>query len=92
MEPPLDAAITRQKAKANFPVVSDPDGRLVDHLGLRHQGGNPATGKDIAQSASVIVGPDGEVIKMMRADNYRVRPRVDDLLEAARQPKRDRPE
>ena len=83
METPENAAKTKAAASVSFSVLSDSDGTLVDHLGLRDAGGNGMDGSDVAQSASVFVSRSGEVRRILSADNYRVRPRVEVLLQTA---------
>jgi len=61
--------------------LSDPDGRLLDLLGLRHQGAGPG-GTDIAQSASFLFAADGTLIWHHLAANYRVRPEPEEILAA----------
>ncbi|RMI14385.1 MAG: hypothetical protein D6681_05280 [Calditrichaeota bacterium] len=69
--------------KASFPVLGEPTGRLMDVLGLRHKGGNPLTGEDIFQSASFLIDRNGRVVWSRVAKTYRVRPRPEEILEAA---------
>lgn len=68
----------RSSAGAEFDFLSDPEGRLLDILGLRHENGGP-TG-DIAQSASFLLDRDGRVTWFRVAETYRVRPRPDEIL------------
>jgi peroxiredoxin len=81
-DPPDKLQVMRQAAEASFDFVSDPDGRLLDLLEIRHRGGNPETGGDIAQSASFLVDAEGRLLWEKVAENYRVRPSVDELLAA----------
>ena len=83
METVENAARTQSDAAVAFPVLSDEAGRLVDALQLRDPGGNPSGG-DVARSATVLVRPDGTVAEILAAENYRVRPRVKEVLEAVR--------
>lgn len=68
----------RQASDATFPFLSDADGHLMDLLDVRHEGGMP--GKDIAQSASFLLTPDGKVLWAHLAKNYRERPLPQDIL------------
>lgn len=61
--------------------LSDPEGRLLDLLGLRHEGAGPGGG-DIAQSASFLFQPDGTLLWHRVAENYRVRPEPETILAA----------
>jgi peroxiredoxin len=61
--------------------LSDPEGRLLGLLGLRHEGAGPG-GRDIARSASFLFEPDGTLLWHQVAANYRVRPEPEDILAA----------
>ena len=74
----------RDAADATFEFLSDPEGELMDAVGIRHQGGR-ADGADIAQSASFLVDPKGRVLWRKLAENYRVRPKPAEILRAADQ-------
>jgi peroxiredoxin len=70
---------------ATFTFVSDPEGKTLDVLGIRHVRGNPRDGRDIAQSATVIVDKAGTIRWMAIAETYRVRPDPDVVaIEAAK--------
>jgi peroxiredoxin len=71
----------RRSAGADFTFLSDPEGRLLDLLDVRHAGGR-ADGADIAQSATFLLAPDGEVLWSRLAVNYRQRPKPGEVLEA----------
>jgi peroxiredoxin len=60
-------------------VLSDPDLTAIDAYGLRHEGGMP--GNDIARPATIIIDGDGNVVWRDITENWRVRPRPDELLE-----------
>lgn len=61
--------------------LSDPEGRLLDLLGMRHEGAGP-DGRDIAQSASFLFEPDGTLLWHHATPNYRVRPKPETILAA----------
>jgi peroxiredoxin len=61
--------------------LSDPEGRLLDLLGVRHEGAGPG-GRDLAQSASFLIEPDGTLLWHTVAANYRVRPKPETILAA----------
>jgi peroxiredoxin len=61
-----------------FPVLSDPELTATDAFGLRHVGGGPWG--DIARPATFIVDRRGNVVWRDLTENWRVRPRPDDLL------------
>lgn len=78
VDSPEELTIMRQAAEAEFPFLSDADGRLMDLLDVRHVGG--MAGLDIAQSASFLLTPDGKVLWYHLAKNYRQRPLPRDIL------------
>lgn len=82
VDSPENAAKMRESTEADFDVLSDPEGRMLDAFGVRHSGGGPSSG-DIAQSASFLIDPEGEVVWRRIAENYRVRPKPAEILEAA---------
>lgn len=71
----------RSSASADFDFLSDPEGVLLDLLGIRHEDGMPDV--DIAQSASFLVDGAGRLVWEKVAENYRVRPRPAEILAAA---------
>ena len=77
-----DLAKARSKSDAQFPFVSDRDGTLMDLFQLRHSGGHPFNGSDIARPASILIAQNGKVLWSTYAENYRVRPSVSQCLEA----------
>ncbi len=79
-----DLAKAEKKTGASFPFVGDPAGRLIDSFGLRHVGGHPLKGTDIARPASVLLGRDGKLLWTSYAENYRVRPTPEATLAAVK--------
>ena len=80
VDSPEELTIMRKASEASFPFLSDADGRLMDLLDVRHEEGMP--GKDIAQSASFLLTPDGKILWVHLAQNYRQRPLPRDILAA----------
>ena len=72
----------RASAGLSFDVLSDPGGQAIDALDLRHAQAGP-TGGDLAQSATYLLSPTGEILWMKVAENYRVRPHPEEILRAA---------
>jgi peroxiredoxin len=68
-------------AELGYPILSDPELRIIDAYGLRHHGAGP-DGRDIARTASVLVDPQGVVRWRFVTTNLRVRPLPEDLLAA----------
>jgi peroxiredoxin len=70
---PVDTnAELSRDAGIEFPILSDPDMRLIDAYGLRHEAGHD--GGDIALSASILIDGDGVVRWTSVSKNVRVRP------------------
>jgi len=76
-----------QKAKdkigAEFRFISDPQGKLLDPFGLRHVGGNPFTGTDIARPAHLLVSRQGVLLWSHFTGNYRARLTPNTILAAS---------
>jgi peroxiredoxin len=68
-------------AELGYPILSDPELRIIDAYGLRHRGAGPE-GRDIARTASVLVDPQGVVRWSFVTTNIRVRPLPNDVLAA----------
>lgn len=79
---PKDLGLMQESAGASFDFVSDADEKLLRLFGVRHVAGR-ADGADIAQSASFLLGPKGQLVWKRVAENYRVRPHPQEILEAA---------
>lgn len=65
-------------AGIEFPILSDPDMRLIDAYGLRHKAAHD--GMDIALSASILVDGDAVVRWASVSENVRIRPTPDEVL------------
>lgn len=79
VDAPDELTIMRQAAGAEFTFLSDAEGRLMDLLDVRHEDGL-MTGTDIAQSATFLIAPTGEVVWYHLTPNYRLRPLPEDIL------------
>ncbi|MEC5127481.1 redoxin domain-containing protein [Verrucomicrobiales bacterium BCK34] len=66
--------LAKTKASADFPILSDNEGKLIDVFGLRHKGGNAIDGSDISRPAIIVLNREGKLIYSEYTDNYRVRP------------------
>lgn len=80
VDPVATNAELARDAGLAFPLLSDPDLRVIDAYGLRHVAAHE--GKDVAHSASVLVDPDGVVRWTFVTRNVRVRPTPHDVLAA----------
>ena len=83
VDPPDKLLKVKNKIDAEFNFVSDPNLKLMDQFGLRHEDGNPVGG-DISRPANLLLSKDGKLLWSYYADNYRVRPRPEDVLLAAK--------
>lgn len=81
VDAPDKLTVMRDASGAQFDFLSDPDGALLDIFGVRHVDGMPD--QDIAQSAVFLVDQTGTLVWKKVAENYRVRPRPDEILGAA---------
>lgn len=68
--------------KLAFTFVSDPEGKAIDLLGIRHESGGPE-GRDVAQVVTLIVDRKGVIQWMQASDTLRVRPDPDDVVREA---------
>jgi len=64
----------------SFPILSDPDLELTSSLGLVHEGGS-IDGGNVPRPATLIIR-DGVIVWKDLTDNWRVRIRAGELLEA----------
>ena len=79
-----EAVQMKAKVKADFEIVFDENGKLVDLLGIRHKNGNPVQGQDLPQAASFLFDNKGKLIWYSLSENYRVRPSPGEILDAAK--------
>ena len=80
VDPVATNAELARTARLEFPILSDPDLRVIDAYGLRHVAAHD--GQDIALSASVLIDADGIVRWTSVARNFRVRPTPAEVLAA----------
>ncbi len=80
VDPVETNAQLRRDAALDFPILSDPDFRLIDAYGFRHRDAHD--GHDIALSASVLIDGTGIVRWTFVTPNLRVRPTPDTVLAA----------
>ncbi|CAM2005110.1 hypothetical protein APED_00480 [Acanthopleuribacter pedis] len=53
---------------------------MATALGLRHEGGNPMDGSDIARPARILIDRTGRILWSDISENYRVRPLPEQIL------------
>jgi len=71
-----------EKMKLDFPILSDPELKAIDALGVRHDDAMTAEGtRNIARPAVFILDRDGVVRWRELTDNWRVRVRPETILE-----------
>ena len=78
-----DVEACREIAEAydiDFSLLADPEFQAIDAFGLRHEGGG--MGGDAARPATFILDREGQVVWRRLTDNWRIRPRPAELLEA----------
>ncbi len=70
-----------EKFDLDFPVLSDPRAEAITAYGVLHPGGGMGGG-DISRPAEFLIGPDGTIRWRQLTDNWRVRVRPDEVLQA----------
>jgi peroxiredoxin len=81
VDPPQTSEALRQRLEVDFTFLSDPDGRLLDLLNIRHGGGRNDK-EDIAYPVQVLVDRDGIVRWTYESTNFRVRARPEEIFAA----------
>ncbi len=71
----------RKATGVHFEILSDEAGKLIDHFGMRHVKGKRGQ-SDLAQSSSFLLDHSGRVLWQRIAENYRVRPKPEEILRA----------
>jgi peroxiredoxin len=65
-----------------FPVLSDPELEAAKKYGLLHEKGR--FGKDVPRPTTILIGEDRSIRWIRAADNIRIRPTVDEVIEQLR--------
>ncbi len=81
VDPPEASRRLKQRLESNFTFLGDPEGVLLDGLGIRHQAGRN-DGGDIAYPTAVLVDSDGLVRWIFQSDSYADRARADEVFAA----------
>ena len=81
VDPPAASRRLKDRLESRFAFLSDPEGVLLDGLGIRHRGGRD-DGADIAYPTAVLVDGDGIVRWIFRSGSYRERARADEIFAA----------
>ena len=85
VDSPEESAKLVDKLNLDFPILSDPDARVIGEWGLVHEGGKPGGGV-IARPGIFLVDGDGTISWRNLTEDYRVRVRPEHLLEALGSP------
>jgi peroxiredoxin len=84
VDPPEASQRHSQKQGYTFPLLSDPDAKIIRRYDLLHPGAGPK-GADIARPAEFLLDSDGIVRWVNLTENIAVRARPDQVLEALNQ-------
>ncbi len=71
----------KERLKSRFTFLADPEGTLLDGLGIRHRAGRN-DGADIAYPTAVLVDGRGVVRWVFQGQTYRERARPEDIFAA----------
>jgi peroxiredoxin len=83
VDPPEVSRELSQKAGIAFPILSDPQADAIRKYDLVHKGAGVG-GHDIARPAEFLVDASGTVRWVNLTENYWVRARPEQILEAAK--------
>ena len=78
-----ESALLAERLGLEFPILSDVQEEAIRAWGLVHENGKPGGGA-IARPAFFLIEPDGTISWRQLTDDYRVRVRPEDVLEALR--------
>jgi peroxiredoxin len=81
VDPPAASRRLKERLESRFTFLADPQGVLLDGLGIRHRGGRN-DGVDIAYPTAVLVDADGVVRWIFQSDSYSERARADEIFAA----------
>ncbi len=81
IDPPSTSRRLKQRLKSRFTFLADPEGVLLDGLGIRHRAGRN-DGADIAFPTAVLVGADGIVRWIFHSGSSRERARTQEVFAA----------
>ena len=85
IDPPEINRRQSQKLGFTFPLLSDPDAKIIRRYDVLHPGAGPK-GTDIARPAEFLLDSNGVVRWVNLTENIAVRARPDQVLEALNQP------
>jgi peroxiredoxin len=83
VDSPEESRNLREQAGYTFTFLSDPNAEVIRRYDLIHAGAGE-NGRDIARPAEFLVDSSGTVKWVNMTENYWVRARPEDVIEAAR--------
>lgn len=83
VDTPEESRDLSRKAKYTFPILSDPNTEVISRYGLVHKGAG-VNGHDVARPAEFLVDATGTIRWVNLTEDYRVRARPEQMLQAAR--------
>lgn len=81
VDPPAASRRLKTRLKSRFSFLADPEGMLLDDLGIRHRAGRN-DGLDIAYPTAVLVDGNGIVRWIFHSGTLRVRASPDEIFAA----------
>jgi peroxiredoxin len=93
VDPPEISEALRRRLDLPIRILCDVDGRLMDPLQIRHDGGRPPAwvagevakvnpSRDLFLATNFLLDEDGTIRWIYRPDTYRMRASMDELLAA----------
>jgi glutaredoxin-dependent peroxiredoxin len=83
IDTPEESLKLAQEQGYTFPILSDPNAEVIRRYDLVHAGAGEG-GKDIARPAEFLIDSSGTVRWVNLTENYMVRARPEQILEAAK--------
>ena len=83
VDAPAVSAELARKVGYTFPILSDRDAAVIRQYDLLHKGAGEGGG-DVARPAELLIDRTGTIRWRNLTEDYRVRPRVEEMLEEAR--------
>jgi peroxiredoxin len=81
VDSPAASRRLKERLKSRFTFLADPEGVLLDGVGIRHRAGRN-DGVDIAYPTALLVDGDGVVRWIFRSESYRERARAEEIFAA----------
>jgi peroxiredoxin len=81
VDPPAASRRLRDRLNSRITFLSDPEGALLDKIGIRHHGGRN-DGVDIAYPTAVLVDGEGIVRWIFQSGSARERARAEEIFGA----------